>query len=484
MLRAAQLGVLALCAVCDAAAQPQLDLTATPAWNGWSRAGRTTEVTLRVRSSDPLHARVSVKGGAQSISSDLDLEPGRAVRLHVPIASAQVIMVTGKSGDKPLLKHELRIAQSEAPLLAVAMATDEAIASGLHAVPVEPDALPRNGSAFSSIDALIIDGRALRALDSAQLDALVGHIAACGRTVLVDAEPAAREVFENAAGCGGRLLMSATSLSQAAAVLNASLADPSAASMESSGARELARVDHSSWYRVFVLLAASFGIVLAVLSFSSSIIMIVTVPLLATAALWVCLNALEAVSLVAVWAQAESGARVARYDAHQQVRSLSRKPIHIPVLERLGSMRPCDRNQPMRFNFDSDRGLTTSAEFDGRLFQRASLCYSGTFPLTRSIALDASTDSAMTLRNAGRLAWPSGLLLAGREAYPLPALGPGERATIPTRASHATPGQAVLTALARMPTDAVAGLWELDPAAIAHGSARVSAWLFVPIARR
>ena len=485
VMRTVQLLALALCATCEAFAQPQLDLTATPAWNGWSRSGRTTEVVLRVRSAERLHARLIVNSGAQSVRTELDLEPGRVVRLHMPIASAESITVTGELRETQLVKRELRIAQSEAPLVAVALATDEAVdLGGLHTISVEPESFPRNAAAFSSIDALIIDGRALRALDSPQLDALMAHAAACGRTVLVNTEPAARDVLEGAAGCGGRLLMTATSLSQAAAVLKASLADISAAPVNSSGARDLARVDLSSWYRVLVLLSTSLGIVLAALSFSSSIVMFVTVPLLATVALWACLNAMEAVSLVALWGQSESGARVARYDARQQVHSLWRKPIQVPRLPQLGSMQPCDLNQPMRFNFDSDRGLTTSAEFDGRLFQRAALCYSGTFPLMRSIAIDTITDSAVAVRNEGRLAWPAGLLIARREAYPLPAVGPGDRATISTGKDHATAGPAVRAAVGRMPTDGLAALWELDRSAIADSSARVSAWLFVPIARR
>jgi hypothetical protein len=485
VLRAAQLIVLALFAACEAFAQPQLDLTATPAWNGWSRAGRTTEVAVRVRSAERVRARLTVRGGAQSVSSDLDLEPGRAVRLNMPIASAQAITVTGEIREKPLLKHELRIAQSEAPLLALAMATGETVdVEGLHTIAIEPEGLPRNGSAFSSIDALIVDGRALRTLDSAQLDALIAHIAACGRTVLVNAESAARGVFEDAAGCGGRLLMTATSLSQAAAALKASLADASAAWRESSGARDLARMDDSSWYRVLVLLAASFGIVLAVLSFSSSIIAFVTAPLVATAVLWACLNTVEAVSRVALWGEAESGGRVARYDAREQVRSLSRKPIQVPVLARYGSMQPCDPNQPVRLNFDAARGLTTSAGFDGRLFQSVSLCYSGTFPLARSIVLDATTDSTVTVRNGGRVAWPSGLLITQREAYWLPALGPGDRATLSTRADHAPSGPAVRTALARKPTEGVAALRPLDPSPIAESAVRTTAWVLVSVARR
>jgi hypothetical protein len=147
-------------------------------------------------------------------------------------------------------------------------------------------------------------------------------------------------------------------------------------------------------------------------------------------------------------------------------------------------MQPCDLNQPMRFNFDPDRGIATSAEFDGRLFQRAALCYSGTLPLMRSIAIDAITDSAVAVRNEGRLAWPAGLLIARREAYPLPAVGPGDRATISTGKDHATAGPAVRAAVGRMPTDGLAALWELDRSAIADSSARVSAWLFVPIVRR
>ena len=110
----------------DAIAQPRIDLTATPAWNGWTRPGRATEVDIRVSADTATRATLDVEAGRQVVRANLDLEPGRIVRLQVPIESAEEVAVSVGSPAAPPQRREVRIAHSESPLLGVGLVTGDA----------------------------------------------------------------------------------------------------------------------------------------------------------------------------------------------------------------------------------------------------------------------------------------------------------------------------------------------------------------------
>ena len=49
---------LALCCLASASAQPRIELSAAPAWKGWTRPGRTTEIDIRLTSDVETRASV------------------------------------------------------------------------------------------------------------------------------------------------------------------------------------------------------------------------------------------------------------------------------------------------------------------------------------------------------------------------------------------------------------------------------------------
>ena len=252
---------LALCGVADAIAQPRIDLAATPAWNGWTRPGRATEVDIRLSADVATRATLDVVAGRQVVRADLDLEPGRIVRLQVPIDSAEDVAVSAESPAAPPQRREVRIAQSESPLLGVGLVTGDPVhLEGFHTVTLVADDLPRNASAYSSVDALILDAPTLGALDQRQLGALLAHAAECGRIVLLNTDLRVRRVLDGMGGCGGRAVMSAASLADAREMLKSSLATSIAPAMSLVGVRELAQPGRVTWNRVLVLLAAYFAI--------------------------------------------------------------------------------------------------------------------------------------------------------------------------------------------------------------------------------
>lgn len=480
-MRGQALLLLALCTIAEAGAQPRIEMSLAPAWDGWSRPGRTTEVEIQLRSGAATQAILQVSAGRETVHAPLDLEAGRMQRLHVAVGSAERVTATLTIDGQLRERREIGIAQSESPLLGVAVASGVATGlEGFNVIRLEPDDLPHDASAYSSVDALVLDAASLGALDQRQLGALISHAAACGRIALVDADPGARGVLEAAAGCGGAMLVSAATGEEAAGRLQATLAMPSTPPAALSGLRDLAPPQLDAWQRVVLVIAAYLGAAALAATFSSSAWVIVSLPALATLVAYGVLQLSQATPHLLVWAEAGPTARVAQYQAWQRLSAPARGRARVPVLTQLGSVRPCSGGE-LRFVFDAALGRAESAEIEARLFQPITLCYSGSFPVMRAVAIDASSDDTLRVRNAGSLAWPTGTLVGRGVVYELPALGPGESATLRAHGEHGATEAATRAAMSRTPFEGHAAFWSLELASVAEAPVDSSAWLLVPV---
>ena len=502
------LPAFALCAAAQAAVPPRIELTATPAWQGWSRPGRSTEIDIRLSTDTAVRVAVEVLAGHQTVRSELELQPGRVSRLHIPAGPAAkgavtVVLTTPPDAASPAglpvlsgpsEKRELAIAQSESPLLGAALAAGGPVGlDGFHTVALSAQDLPRNASAYSSIDALMLDAPTLAALDQRQLAALLAHAAACGRIVLLNADAGVRQALVAAGGCGGLTLMTAASPSEARQLLTSSLAAGGSAAITATSLAELSRPAQATWTRLAVALAVYFAAALLVPVFVVSrswavrVLVPVTVPALATAAVLALLHTLQPPSQLRVWSEGESGAQVARYQAWQQFPGQARERLRVPIPPQLAAAaQACDPTQPMRFDFDAARGQLTSAEFETRLFRQVRLCYSGSFPMARALATELRADGLREVHNTGPTAWPAGLLLAQGKADALPAVAAGAHMAIGAAAGR-PPGDAVVrAAMARIRPDpeGVAALWPLELAGVAGESIDSMGWLLVSVVPR
>ena len=474
---------LALCGMAHAATPPRIDLSLTPAWKGWARPGRATEIDVRVGADAATRARLELVVGRQSVRADLELQPGRVLRLHLPASAVEGLVATIAATDGPTRRHEIAISRSESPLLGVGLASDDSVRlAGFHTVALTADDLPRNVAAYASIDALILDAPTLGALDPSQLDALLSHAAGCGRVVVVNPDPRLRRVLEGAGACGGQALMTAASLAVARDLLESSLATSLPAVLPATGIGALTRPDHVIWNRVAIGLAVYFAGAALALLFSVSWPALLLTPALAVVAMLALLHFMPPGSQLVVWSEGQSGAQLARYQAWQRFPGLERARARVPIPPRLaGSAQPCDPAQAMRLDFDAGRGHAAFAEFETRLFRQVSLCYVGSFPMARAPAVQAQTDQGFEVRNAGTQAWPRGRLLAAGQVHDLPALGPGAATTIGARIDPAPRDALLRTALARTQPAAAAALWELELAGVAELPAAAQAWLLVSL---
>jgi hypothetical protein len=474
---------LALSAAPDAGAAPQVELT--PAWAGWSRPGRMTEVALRVRTDAVTRGSIGIAAGAQSLHAPVNLAAGESLDLDVTLASAESLEVTIDLDDAPRAARRQSLSLSESPLLGVALASGEqARIEGFHAVALVPADLPRGVAAYASVDALLLDATTLRALEPRQLGALIGHAAACGRIAVVAPDVGAWRVLEGAAGCGARMIVSGESVAEVLDRLQDSLAAPAATPPSASDLAALLGAEPTAWPRVVAALVAFFGVAALALTFTATPAVLLVVPVLASAALAALLHAWEPQPRLVVWAEAEPSSRVAQYQAWQSMSGTARGRLDVPVLAGLGAPRPCDRQRRVQFDVDPARGQPVTASFDSRLFEPVALCYSGNFPVMRAVSVRPLDGDRLEVRNQGTLAWPAGQFVARGSVQALPALDPGASATLSLVEGQAPRDAAARAAAARTPFDGYALLWSLPLDTVADAPAGAAAWLLVPVAGR
>lgn len=470
-----------LCGLVHAGSQPQIELAATAAWKGWARPGRATELNIRLTADASTRATVDVVASGQSVRADVDLLPGRTVRLHIPVTSTEKVTVRAVVGDGLAVQRDITIAPSESPLLGVGLATDDRVQlDGFHTLVLAADDLPRNALAYSGVDALILDAPTLGSLDQRQLAALLAHAAGCGRIVVVNTDPAVQRVLDGAGGCGGRALMAAGSLPTAKDMLKSSLAESLPPAMSRGGIGGLAPADQVIWNRVAVGLAVYFAVAAMAVMLCSFWPVLLLVPALAAVVALALLHAMHAPSQLVVWSEGESGAPLARFQAWQQFPGLVRERTRVPIPSQLAhAAQACDLRQPMRLDYDVKLGHATFAEFETQLFGQVSLCYAGSFPIARSLAIDARPDGSRDVLNAGTQAWPRGVLLDAGLVHELPALDPGARTTVNMRLEQRVHEAVVRTAMTRTRLDGVAALWELELVGAVDASIDSKGWLLV-----
>ncbi len=485
MLRALLLLGLVFASLARAAEPPGLELTATPAWKGWTRPGRTTELDLRLSAGSATRAQLDVSAGRLAVHSEVDLEPGRVVRLHVPVPWSESLVVSAATPAAGALRREVTLSPSESPLLGVAVAGEEGTRrAGFHVVALGADDLPRSVAAYASIDALIVDAPTLAALDPAQLGALLAHAAGCGRVVVLNADERVRRLLSGAGSCDGLALMNAASMAEAQQRLDASLAAGLRAPMRQASTGELTRATPWLWQRVALGLAV-YGAAALLALVSPSWLQLrlqLLLPAAAGVLAWALLQWAPPASQLLIWSEGVSGAQLARYQAWQQVLGLSRQTVRVPIPPQLASSaQPCDPRQPVRFEFDARQGRASFAEFDSGLFRQVALCYSGSFPVARAPVSAALSDGVRQVHNAGFIAWPAGRLLAAGQVHELPALGADGSAALDMRRGQPPGDAATRVAMSRLRPDEVGALWALELAGVADSPRDSRGWLLVSV---
>lgn len=481
MLRRRAAAWLALAAWAGAATAAEPALRAELAWDGWSRSGRSTELAVEIDAAQEGVAELELSAGTQTLRTALALRAGESRRLHLPVASHPTVQLRLRHAGA-LLTRELRIAESEQPLLARVLtpgAAAEPALAGFHALDLAAGRLPTRADSYSSIDLLLVDAAQVRALAMPQLEALLAHFARCGRGVLVGLDAAQRAVFERAAGCGARRLGFADDPATGTALLEALLEAEAGPPLATGELRLLQGADLRAWRFVFLLLIAYFAAALAVLGLrrhrtAGAALALLAVPLAAAA-----IELRDDPPRLLVWAEADSGDRIARYAARLQGAGLQRGPLPVVPPESMATTRLCDPQRPAEWQWDAETGRASSVASGGSLFAPPSLCHTGHFPLTRTAQASVLGNDVVELVNPGPAAWPDGVLLWQGRRYAVPPLAAGQRTRLRAAAGEAPRNALERAASTRAPFEGQALLWPLDLRGATAVPADASAWLLL-----
>lgn len=470
----------------SAAAAPNLELTVVPAWRGWSRPDRITELDIRLATDTRTAATLQWRAGAQVQQVALDLQPARPQRLtlSVPASDAMTLRLVTPGGQT--LSREVALARSESPLLALALSSSgPAALGGFHAVSVAAADLPRQAAAHAGIDALAIDAPTLAALDAQQLAALLGHASACGRIVVVQQDERVQRLLQSAAGCGGQALMQAADLADAMQRLEASLDRPLAAPQVPADLGDAApRPDRVVWQRAALILAIGLGAIALALLFTHALPALLALCAVAALAGPLAMRLWPAPAQMLIWSEAVSGDAQARFHARQQLTGVARADARLPIPAQLASsVRACRPAQPVHWAIEPRSGQPVDAAFPSRLFGQMALCYEGSFPIQRAIAVAGEPGADPQVRNGAAMAWPAGQLLWDSQVVDLPPMGAGASATLQVAARRPPRDALERAALARAGTGGTGALWELDLSGVASLPEGARGWLVMTAAR-
>jgi hypothetical protein len=475
---------LALCGLAQAQEPaPRLDLAATAAWGGWSRAERATEIDLRLTAGQPGRVALELRSGRQTVVTEVDLQPGRPARVQMPVAAAASISARARAADGAEVQRTIELKRSSSPLLAVALAAGATLAvAPFHAVAVGAADLPRQATAYAAIDALVLDASLLTALDARQTAALLGHAAACGRIVVLQADAPVRRLLAAGGGCGAHALSWVASPEEARQALLDALSHRLPEPMSLGATAGLRQPDGAVWTRIAVAVVVCFAAMALVLLFSRQALVLLLAPALAAAAMLALLQLQQPATQLMVWGEGGSGAPLARYQAWQQVQGVAHERIQVPIPAALGgAVQACDTRQALHLHLDAERGQAVSATFDSRLFGRAWLCFAGSFPTARNITAAPRADGTTAVRNAGTQAWPAGRLMIAGQVYDLPALAGGAPLTLPPPGAGTPRGAELQLAASRIGFDGRAALWPLDLTGVVDAGTAARGWLLVAL---
>ena len=475
--------VLAVGLAGTAQAADSLEVEVIPAWHGWSRPGRDTEVEIRVRSQRSGAVEVVLAAEGASVRTRLALDAGKYSISHVPLRAAETITTAVRRNGRQRASLESRLSLSESPLLAwVAPRPVAGPFTGFHPVAVEPEELPRTATAYSSIDALVIDRRLMSSLDQQQLSALLSHVAGCGRTIVVSPASSADEgLFRAAVGCGGRFFATVTSAGEVSSQLAAIAAVPAAIPVAAPSLAIVTGPDLRVWYTVIALLSVCAAAIVIGAVFTSSLAAAIAVPaLLATGSLWF-VQARAPHSRLTVWAEAGVGERVAQYRGLMQTSESRRGSVRILVPDTLARPRTCRDDERAAWEWDAAGRRYSAVRIEGRMFGRAALCFAGEFPVARAAVMRPSGDGRMALGNAGGSSLPPGVLAWHGGLLPFAALPPGAQIALDAGNVAGAASGAQDLALARTALDAQSILWPLDLGRVQHAPAQSQAWLLMHV---
>jgi hypothetical protein len=370
---------------------------------------------------------------------------------------------------------------SERPILAWAStAGGDQPDADVHLLAVSAADLPHLAQGYGSIAGIAIDDLTLKALDDAQALALLQHVRSCGFTVLLGVSEDAAAALRDAAGCGGRQLISAAASATATDALRFFTEREQSAPLSSAAVGALAPDDQ----RLGALQAALLSY--AVLACAALLLLRRTaalwaVPPLATAALALTFHLTPPRQQAIVWAEARSGDAQASFTGRLRLRGMApvRADVQMPAL--IEAAQSCDASAATVTHWDAQQQRALGTSLPLRMLATDDFCFAGNFPLSYRAQARLIDPGTLQLANNGAAAWDDARLLWQGKVY--------RSGSMPAAASRQiTPSNGAMAAtaaervgLARLTWNQAGLLLPLQLSSLAGEARSAAGWLFLRI---
>jgi hypothetical protein len=426
--RVAWLALLLLgsAALDPAAATPaELRIDVRAAWDGLTRPGRWTELSVSIVS--PLGGAVALEARGSAVTTRVTgrVEAGVPAAFRLPCLAEEGVSlgVVGPDGREHVREVPLRSPATDRRVVA---GPSEALAgAGLEAVLVdlEPRSFPSFARAFETLDALVLDAATLSGLSSLQLRAVRRYVAGCGRTLLLDV-PANAARWRAEAGCDAVFLAMVGPAASRTALLPRLL---EARGQPLPGVHELSRqLSLSRRHAAHTPLLAYFAVYLALLVLGGFVLQsarsLLVIPIASALLLLVGFSFSRPVLSAVAWTEATSGSSTARFVALVRVDGLARGAARLEIPRDLGPPDP-PAGTRLRIEVDPEDPFLR-VEVATHLLSRRALQLRGALPWTAPLVLER-VDEDLRARNAGSAASAPGFLLRAGRVSALPPLAPG-----------------------------------------------------------
>lgn len=401
-------------ALSTADATPQ----AAAAWRGWARPGAWSEILVRL---PPANAAgtlwITASGGDEEVTAEVAMPRGAPTSVRMAVPAVQRLKLRAALPDGRRSAGSVGFRLAERPLLA--WAVEEALPErndrqdAAHLLAVSGADLPHLSSSYASVGGIAIDSKALGALQPAQLAALLGHVGACGFTILVGVTDQVRAILERAAGCAGRALHH-TPLPLTPETALAAFAARQLPPAPSAAQLALAETGQQPRWLTAALLGYLALATVGLFSARAPALAL-ALPAIATGAIGAALWLHAPRESLAIWAEAGAGDGVARYAAILQVEAAVPGSHAVELPRLLGRPSICGLESPARFVWNDAQARISQAVVPTRLLSRESLCFEGSFPVAAPYGIAAASASVLELR-ATAAAWdrPGWILWDGR----------------------------------------------------------------------
>ena len=454
------LWTLAWVSISVAKADSALQIEMTPAWNGYYRPGKSTEIGVRLISQSSGIVTIA----ASKLSQTIALEAGISKFVGLPLlpdsSNMVILQVSGPDDSGTPIEKSVFLTASKIP--AIALVTEglttqdrQVIAHQLHHtdkdnfLAIAALTLPRYDPGYESVDAIIIHYRGLKNLDEQQLQALSRYLANCGKTIALEFPETVYSKLKKIAGCNGDFLVTVASPFEFSDPIK-NLINQNPDPLPELSGLSIAMPEPGIYSPYLLLLGFCFGYLLilimtAVITKHKYTLFIL--PLLATVVTIVIWRQQQPERHLISWLQMDSRQSSARYSALLSMRGTGRwqQLVDLPIAAVLSGATSPPR-QALYFNGEHPDVITSDIPFF--LLSNTEWYWQSSLQLDAPLKLRVNNQQPLVTNNSPQTQ-QAGLLKWKGEIYPLPVLQSGQSWTLTAATSKITDHSGLVELMSR-----------------------------------